>query len=179
MTTQIALLRAVNVGGQTRVAMADLRRLLEELGMGNPRTLLQSGNAVFDSAQIVDAKLEELLEKELDQRFGLQTEVLVRGGEEWSEVLAHNTYPREAEADPSHLLVFFLKGNPGKDSVRALDAQPGPERVSAWGRHLYVTYPEGIGRSRLTNAVIERHVGIRGTGRNWNTVRKLESLAGE
>jgi uncharacterized protein (DUF1697 family) len=177
MTTQIALLRAVNVGGRTKVAMADLRQVLDDLGMKNPRTLLQTGNLMFQSPSALDSQLEELLEVETERRLGLRTDFLVRGAKEWSSVIDRNPFPKEAEADPSHLLVVFLKSAPRAESVRALDSAPEPERVSAWGRHLFATYPEGIGRSPLTMSLIERRVGCRGTARNWNTVLKLAALA--
>ncbi len=176
-TTQIALLRAINVGGHGKVAMSELRALLERLGMANPRTLLQTGNLVFQSPAVVESQLETLLESEAERQLDLRTDFLVRGVREWSSVIAENPFPDEAVADPSHLVVVFLKSEPTDASVRALDSLPGPERMSAWGRHLYATYPEGIGRSRLTMAVIERTLGGRGTARNWNTVRKLQDLA--
>lgn len=177
VTTQIALLRAVNVGGKSKVSMGDLRQLLADVGMENPRTLLQTGNLVFGSPTAVAFDLEQLLETEMEQRLELRTDILVRGVTELSSVIAQNPFPQLAEQDPTHLVVVFLKSAPDDESVRALDAASGPEQVSAWGRQLYATYPEGIGRSRLTMSLIERQAGTRGTARNWNTVLKLAALA--
>jgi uncharacterized protein (DUF1697 family) len=177
MSTQIALLRAVNVGGHAQVAMVELRQMLDDIGLHNPRTLLQTGNLVFHSPSASESELEELLETETERRLGLRTDFLVRGAGEWSSMIAQNPYVKEAEEDPSHLVVVFLKSVPDQESIRALDAAPGPERVSAWGRHLFATYPEGIGRSKLTISLIERKLGARGTARNWNTVLKLAALA--
>ena len=178
MPTYIALLRAVNLGPHNKVAMADLRGLLDELGMEDPRTLLQSGNLVFRSDASKTEELERRLEKEAKARLGLNTDFFVRTAEEWSAVIEGNPFPEEAESDPSHLLVFALREAPKPAAVKALqEAIRGREVVRASGRHAYITYPDGIGRSRLTNAVIEKHLGTRGTGRNWNTVLKLQALA--
>jgi len=102
----------------------------------------------------------------------------VRTREEWKAVIAHNPFPEAAERDPAHLLVMFLKDAPDGEHVKALQgAITGPEVVRAQGRHLYAVYPVDIGHSRLTSTLIERKLGTRGTGRNWNTVLKLGALA--
>lgn len=177
MPTFIALLRAVNLGPHNKVAMADLRGLLTELGMEDPRSLLQSGNLVFRSDHSKTAELEGLLEDEAEARLGLKTDFFVRTAEEWRAVIEGNPFPEKAESDPSHLLVFALREAPKSAAVKALqEAIRGREVVRGKGRHAYVVYPDGIGRSRLTNVVIEKHLGTRGTGRNWNTVLKLQAL---
>ncbi|HEY6538839.1 MAG TPA: DUF1697 domain-containing protein [Candidatus Dormibacteraeota bacterium] len=176
MTAQVALLRAINVGGNASVKMADLRQLVADRGLARARTVLQSGNLVFDSAGVVGSDLEKMLEAALKDRFGLVTDVLVRSATEWSQLIAHNPLPEEARAHPAHLLVVCLKDQPAASGVEALDRVPGPERVRAWTNQLFVSYPDGIGRSRLTMSVIERALGLRGTARNWNTVGRLESL---
>lgn len=91
--------------------------------------------------------------------------------------MARNPFPEEAERDPGHLVVMILKGAPAAHEVKALqDAIRGRELVRADGRAAYVVYPDGIGRSRLTTALLEKKLGTRGTGRNWNTVLKLAAL---
>ena len=178
MTAYVALLRAVNVGGRKPVAMPELRRVLEELGFEGPRTLLQSGNLVFRGQVRSGAGLETLIEAELRKRLGLETDVFVRTAKEWSEIVARNPYRAEAARDPAHLLVLCLKDAPDRERVDALCAAiTGPELVEANGRQLYAVYPDGIGDSRLTVALIEKHLGTRATGRNWNTVVKLAALA--
>jgi uncharacterized protein (DUF1697 family) len=178
MPTQIALLRAVNLAGHAQVAMADLRDLLARLGFADPRSLLQSGNLVFRSGRVSSSALERLLETETEKRLGLQTDFLVRTATEWQAVVAHNPFRREAERDPSHLLVMFLKDSADPERVALLQAaMAGPEVVRADGKQLYAVYPIGVGRSRLTNRFIEKKLGTRCTGRNWNTVLKLWALA--
>jgi uncharacterized protein (DUF1697 family) len=176
VATYIALLRAVNVGGRKPVAMAALRSLATDIELTNPRTLLQSGNLVFGS-EARAGEIETLLETEAQKRLGLDTTFFVRSAREWQAVIARNPFPKDAARDPSHLVVMFLKHAPASSAVAALrTAIKGSEVVRAHARHAYLVYPDGIGTSRLTTAVIERNLGT-GTGRNWNTVRKLAALA--
>jgi uncharacterized protein (DUF1697 family) len=178
MTSCVALLRGINVGGHKQVAMSDLRDMLSGLGFANPRSLLQSGNLVFDcrpgrSAQSV----ERLLEAESVKRLGLDAAFLVRTAEEWRSVIARNPFPKEAEVDPGHFLVQFLKDAPSAANAKALQAAiTGREVLRVKGREAYVVYPDGVGRSRLTNTLLERKLETRATGRNWNTVLKLGAL---
>lgn len=178
MTTHVALLRAINVGGRNRVSMSDLRALLADLGLANIRSLLQTGNVVFDSRGRSPAELERLLAGAAVDRLGLETVFLVRTAGEWDEVVAANPFPAEAESDPGHLVVMPLKEAPDRDRVSELEAAiAGREVIRARDRELYIVYPDGIGRSRLTSAAIERRLATQGTARNWNTVVKLAALA--
>ena len=99
--------------------------------------------------------------------------------EEWAkEVIKNNPFREEAKRDPSHLVAFLLKDAPDAQNVAALQAAiKGPEIARAKGRQAYIVYPDGIGRSRLTSTLIERKIGTRATGRNWNTVLRLGALA--
>jgi uncharacterized protein (DUF1697 family) len=180
MTTFVALLRAVNLAGRNKVRMADLRDFFLTLGMQDVETLLQSGNVVFASGRRSGSALEQLFEREAARQLGLQTSFLVRTAAQWKAIIAGNPFPEEAEADPSHLLVVCMKDAPKRTSVANLrSAIRGRERVVVKGRQAYFVYPDGIGRSRLTAAVIERHLRAGGgTGRNWNTVLKLGALVG-
>jgi len=179
MTIHIGLLRAVNLAGLNKVGMADLRDLLTAIGMEDVKTLLQSGNVVFRSGAQTAAQLEAVLEKALAKRLGLETEFFVRSAADWKAMIAANPFPAEAKRDPGHLLVLFLKDAPSAENVTALQsAIKGREVVKAKGRHVYAVYPDGVGRSRLTSALVERKLGMRGTGRNWNTVLKLGALVG-
>lgn len=176
--TYIALLRAVNLAARNRVGMADLRALLDDLGMQGVRTLLQSGNVVFQSSSRTTTQLERLLEAAAAKRLGLETDFFVRTAGDWTAVIAGNPFRKEAARDPSHLLVVFLKNAPNRAKATLLHrAIIGREVVHVYGRHAYVVYPDGIGRSRLTSTTIEETLGTRGTGRNWNTVLKLGALA--
>ncbi len=175
---RIALLRAINVGGRTG-AMADLRNLLSNLGFGNPRSLLQSGNLVFDAGPQTSSALERILELKIAQQFNLPTDIFIRSASEWKSIIARNPFREEAKRNPSHLVVTVLKSTPTKRTLDELrSAITGPERVHCHGRQAYIVYPNGIGRSRLTNVFLERKLATRGTARNWNTVMKLAVLTG-
>jgi uncharacterized protein (DUF1697 family) len=157
--------------------MSDLGDLLTQLGFADPRSLLQSGNLVFRSDQRTSGALEKLLETGAEKRLGLRTDFFVRTAEEWKAVIAHNPFPDEAARDPGHLVVMFLKDVTDPKNVEALRAAiTGPEIIQAKGRQLYIVYSAGIGRSRLTNVLIEKKLGTHCTGRNWNTVLKLEAV---
>src|SRR5689334_2000366 len=180
MPIYVGLVRAVNLAGKNKLSMSDLRELMAGLGMPDARTLLQSGNVVFRSDLRSPAKVEEILEEAVAQRLGLKTDFFVRTAQEMNTVVADNPFPREAKQDPGHLVVGFLKDAPERAAVSALQkAIVGREVVRAVGRHTYVVYPDGIGRSKLTSALVEKKLGTRGTGRNWNTVLKLQALATE
>jgi uncharacterized protein (DUF1697 family) len=158
--------------------MADLRDLLTGLGFKDVMSLLQSGNVVFTSDAPAGADLEARLEAETHKRLGLQTAFFVRTPRDLDAIIASNPFPKEAKSDPSHLVVMFLKAEPKAGAVENLRAAiRGPELVAATGKHAYITYPAGIGESRLTTAVVEAKLGTQGTGRNWNTVLKLAALA--
>jgi uncharacterized protein (DUF1697 family) len=177
--TLIALLRAINLAGSKTVAMPLLREFFIGLGFADVRTLLQSGNIIFRGETRSANELEYLLEREAKAQIGLDTDFFVRSAKDWKALIDANPFPDEAKSDPSRLLVMFLKDAPDPKSLEALRASiRGPEIVDLVRRQAYIVYPAGIGRSRLTNALVESKLGFRGTGRNWNTVQKIAALAG-
>jgi uncharacterized protein (DUF1697 family) len=178
VTTYIGLLRAINLAGHNKVAMGELRDMLARLGFAQPRSLLQSGNVLFQSRPRTAAQLEKILEDGLRKDFDVDTHFMVRTADEWRGIVERNPFPKEAAGDPGHLLMFCLKDAPDAADVKALQAAiKGREAVRADGRQAYIVFPDGVGRSRLTSALIEKKLGTRGTGRNWNTVLKLHALA--
>jgi uncharacterized protein (DUF1697 family) len=170
------LLRGVNVGGNKKVSMAELRAFAATLGLGDPRTLLQSGNLVFAS-RTTAPKLESILETETQKHFGLETRYFLRTADEWQSTIDANPFRDAAARDPSHLVVLFLRDAPASKAVNALQAAiVGRETVRAVGREAFVVYPDGIGESKATLPMIEKALGTTGTGRNWNTVMKINAL---
>jgi uncharacterized protein (DUF1697 family) len=173
----VAFLRAVNVGGTGKIAMADLKALASDIGLGDTKTLLQSGNLVFVAGAKSPATLEKLLEKEVETRLGLKTVFMVRTGKDMKQILARNPFPAEAKNDPGRLHVYFLKDDATASAVAALNtAIKGREVAKGNGREIYINFPDGMGKSKLTHATIEKHLGTRGTARNWNTVNKLAEM---
>jgi len=180
MPHYVALLRGINVGGRNMVAMTDLRQLLEGLGFADVRSLLQSGNLIFQGKRRASETLERFLEVETKKHLEVSIDYHVRTGDELQAIVADNPFPDEAERDPGHLVVLFLKKAPEARSVQALQsAIQGPEIVHAVGKQLYAVYSAGIGTSKLTNNAIDKKLGSRCTGRNWNTVLKLAALTQE
>lgn len=169
-----AFLRAVNLGGRTSVAMSDLRSVAESCGFLNGRTLLQSGNLVF-SAESGDHKaLETTLTRIANEKIRPGIEFFVRTQEELENLVAANPFQEEAESDPSHLVVLFLREAPLPNDVSEVQTRVhGPERIAVGEKHLYVTYPDGIGESTLPKVPGWKALGGSGTGRNWNTVLKV------
>lgn len=177
MTVHLALLRGVNVGGHKMVSMANLVAFAKALGLAEPRTLLQSGNLVFKSPRS-SAQLERVLETEAPEHLGFPTEFFLRTAAEWRTIIGNNPKSADAKRDPGHFLMVLLKHAPTPKDVRALEAAiTGRERLRVKGREAYIVYPDGVGKSRLTTALIDAKLRTRGTGRNWNTVLKLDALA--
>ncbi|MFJ8586796.1 DUF1697 domain-containing protein [Streptomyces sp. NPDC093595] len=180
-----ALLRGINVGGHRKVPMAQLRALLAELGYGDARTHLQSGNAVFTAAagtapadeQALGAELEQAIEK----HFGFRVDCLVRSGKYLSAVAGACPFPA-AELQGKQLHVTFFSGPVGPERYASLDREAFlPEEFSLGDRALYLYAPEGLGRSKLAEALARPALnkGIVGTTRNWNTVVKLVEMTGD
>jgi uncharacterized protein (DUF1697 family) len=168
----IALLRAINVGGRNSVKMADLKVLMEGLGLTDVRTLLQSGNAVFEGKTT-----EPALEAALKKKTGVEADFVLRTPTDWKKLIAGNPFKQQAKDDPGHLVAFCMKAAPKPADVKALqEAIKGREQVAAKGNNAYIWYPDGIGNSKLTVAIIEKKLNTRGTGRNWNTVLKLAAM---
>jgi len=168
-----AFLRAVNVVGRNVVRMDDLKTLCTDLGYRDVRTLLNSGNVVFNAKRATPKQIEEAIRK----HSKLDIKVMLRTEDELRDVVARN--PFATIRNPSHLLVFVLDREPAAGAVTALrEKYQGPEVFHAAGRELYVDYVEGVGRSKLTSNLIERTLGVAGTGRNWNTVTRLLTFSG-
>jgi uncharacterized protein (DUF1697 family) len=167
VTTYIALLRAVNVGGTGKLPMADLRALCEKVGFTDVRTYIASGNVVFSSA-LSASKARVTLEAALAKRLDKPTQVLIRTADELEAVIEANPFP---EAEPNRLIVVFLSR---EESATVLDGWtiPGRERLALVGRELFVHYPDGMGQSKLKVPFADQ-----GTGRNMNSVRALLEMA--
>jgi len=170
-----ALLRAVNLVKRNRIAMADLRRILGELGYADIATHLQSGNAVFTCDRPAD-ELEQEIADALAVHADLKCAVMVRTGDELAAVQAANPLGREPD-NPSRYFVTFLAARPDATAAAdfsALDLSPD----QAWiiGREAFMWCPNGAGDTRLSSAFLEKRLGVPGTARNWNTVNRLVEL---
>lgn len=169
MTAFVALLRAVNVGGTGKLPMAELRRLCEAAGFAKVATFIASGNVVFESGES-EAAVKRALELQLEAWSGKKLGVAVRTAAEMAAVADDNPF---ADAAPNHTVAIFLDEPPPADAaeqaVRRTD-----ERIALGKREIYVTYPGGMGRSKLRIPAAKQ-----GTARNMNTVRTLARMAAE
>ncbi|MDZ4373707.1 MAG: DUF1697 domain-containing protein [Phenylobacterium sp.] len=172
-----ALMRAVNVGGQGAIPMADLRDLLTERGFDRPETLLASGNALIGTRWDA-AETEARFETALAERFEFKTDVLVRDRAQLAAITDANPFREMAAEAPSRLIVMVLRGEPQGDLATLEPYCQAGERVAVGPGCLFLAYPAGSGTSKLSGAVIERRLGVRGTGRNWNTIGKLLAKLG-
>ncbi len=179
-TGHVALLRAVNVGGRNRIAMADLRELLEGLGYGGVRTHLQSGNAVFAAPGTPSSEhLAGEIEGALVEEVGLTVKVIVRTRSELARAIAANPLLGVAE-DHARLLVTFLSHAPDPEALAALaPAEFEPDVFAVGEREIYAWYPEGVRATKLSNAFWERRLGVVASARNWKTVTRLLELMDE
>jgi uncharacterized protein (DUF1697 family) len=170
-------MRAVNVAGTGRAPMASVVAMLNTLGVTHARSLLQSGNLVFEDRGRSAEALETALQAETLKRLKLATEYFVRAPKDWQRMVDGNPFRAQAVSDPARMHVFFLKTTPAPDAIVALrHAIDGPEIIEpAAGPHLYAYYPDGMGQSKLTNAKIEKYLGSLSTARNWNTVLKVDA----
>ena len=173
MAVIVALLRGINVGGHGQIKMDALRELCESLDVRGAQTYIQSGNVVFKTNERDLERLRKRLEEAIERKFGFRPAVILRTAAEVRTVIAKNPFRTRRDIEPGRLLVMFLAGDPGP--VRQIEANP--EEVRIGGREVYVHYPNGMGRSKLSFALIEKTLGTAGTGRNWNTVQKLLAMA--
>lgn len=176
-TTLIVLIRGINVGGHTKLKMADLKSVCETVGLTNVATYLKSGNVVCESKErpaTVATRVAAALRNTLDLDAG----VVVRTPADLARVIDENPFADAARTEPNRVMVTFLDQTPSRDSAAAFLAKhAGPELLELKGAELYIHYTAGAARSKLTNVAIERALGVTGTARNWNTVTALLEMA--
>jgi uncharacterized protein (DUF1697 family) len=177
MARYAVLLRGINVGGNKKIAMADLRQLLSRLGYTDVVTHLQSGNALFTAPGKPD-QLAADIEAGIVSELGMKVSCLIRTRAQLQAVVAGNPFG-DLATDPSRLLVMFLSGKP--DPARLADLDPAtfaPDLFAVGDRELYLWCPNGISKSKLTPIPWDKRLQLVATGRNWNTVTKLLALTG-
>lgn len=176
MHTYIGLLRGINVGGNHKLPMRELVKLLAGLGLVNVKTYIQSGNVVFQSDRTDRAALAAAISTAIGQQHGFTPALLLLDAQEFQAALAANPFP-EGEAEPKSLHLFFLDAAPQAPNLAALTAvQAANERFALIDKVFYLYAPDGIGRSKLAENVGKGwKVAI--TARNWRTVSQLLELA--
>jgi len=185
MATHVALLRGINVGGNNKVPMADLREVVASLGHTGVSTYIQTGNVLFaaqEGAAADGPALAAGLEQAIERAFGVRLRVVVLSRAELAQVVSDNPYP--AEPNPRYVHAMFFPAEPGpevRESVAAAERQAaekgGRDEATVVGRTLFLHTPDGYGRSELAAQLGRaRGPGTTGTARNWATVTKLLAL---
>jgi uncharacterized protein (DUF1697 family) len=179
MPVFVSLLRGVNLGPHNSVRMADLKPVYESLGLGGIETYVQSGNVAFRAAERKAELLEERIAEAIGLRFGFRPAVILRTAAELRAVIGRRPFAERAGGiDPSKLLVHFLAREPDAATrAKILEIQAAPEEVWMAGRELYIYFPNGMARPKLSMPRVEKTLAIAGTGRNWNTVLRLLEIA--
>lgn len=178
MPIVISMLRGVNVGGHNKIKMDALRALYESLKFTGCQTHIQSGNVIFKTKERNLAKLSSQMQTAMERSFGFRPDVILRTSDELRDVIARNPFAKRRGIEPSKLLITFLVRPPtaqARDNLLRLKTDPEELRID--GRELYIFYPHGIARSKLSSTLIERTLKVSGTGRNWNSVTKMLAIA--
>jgi uncharacterized protein (DUF1697 family) len=172
----VALLRGINVGGKNKLPMKDLVEIFAESGCENPRSFIQSGNVVFEATPGVAAGVSGLIAARIADRFGYRTPVVLRTAEELAAVLAHNPFLAAGIAE-EELHVYFLQDRPDPRRLEQLDPDRSPpDGFAVHGREVYLRLPNGMARTKLTNAYFDSKLATTSTARNWRTITKLVEL---
>ena len=178
MAVLVSMLRGINVGGHNKVNMGELRSLYESLGLQDAQTYVQSGNVVFRTKERNLAALAKRIEEGIERRFGFRVDVIVRTASELRDVIARNPFAKRRAVDPGKLLVTFLANHPSAQARdQVLKINTDPEELHIDGREVYIYFPDGMGRSKLSWPTIGKKLGTTGTGRNWNSVTTLLEIA--
>jgi uncharacterized protein (DUF1697 family) len=179
VTTYVALLRGINLGSRNKIAMADLRELLDGLGHSDVRTHILSGNAIFTSRRRSVPRLAAEIERAIKKRFGFDIAVLVRTRDELEKVVDANPFPA-ARRNPSQCYAIFLSDNVPRAKLDALDpASYAPDEIRHGDRVIYAWLPNGVQGSKVLGLLTDKRLGVTTTNRNWNTTTKLLELAGD
>ncbi len=178
MQKYISMLRGINVSGQKKIKMDALRTLYAALHFKNVKSYIQSGNVIFESDELDTSRLAKQIGAQIEQTFGFLVPIMIRTPEQFQNLLENNPFLGEKTEDIRQLYVTFLdEASP----IGALDAlvkfATKSEEFHLRGKEIYLFYPNGAGRSKLSNNLIERKLGVTATTRNWRTVSKLADLS--
>ncbi len=178
MPVIVSMLRGVNVGTHNRIKMEALRPLYESIGLRDPQTYVQSGNVVFRTDKHDLVALAKRIEDAIEKGFGFRPAGILRTSSDLRDAIARNPFAKRSGIEPNKLLIYFLASDPGDDvRDKVLQLKTEPEEMQLHARELYIYFPNGMARPKMSWAVLERTLNTPGTGRNWNSVAKLLEMA--
>ncbi len=176
MPSHIALLRGINVGGKNKLPMKQLVEIFEELGCTEVTSYIQSGNVIFRAGVTLAREIPDTVSGEIARRFGYKVPVVLRRASGLRQVLARNPL-LQAGMNTKMLAVAFLATRPSAARVRSLDPDRSPpDTFAVHGREIYLCFPNGVARTKLTNQYFDKRLETICTVRNWATVRKLADM---
>ena len=180
MKKYISLLRGINVSGQKRILMNDLKSLYESIGLDGVSTYIQSGNVVFNSDEKNKNKIAELITDSIKLKYGFDVKVLIRTKNELAKITKQNPFLKNEGVDVKRLYVTFLERKPDAKLINNLATDK--ETIDSYkviGMEVYLHVPGGFGRTIYSNNYIEKKLALKATTRNWKTVNKLLQIASE
>ena len=173
--THLALLRGINVAGKNILPMKDLTQIFSAAGCSNVRTYIQSGNVIFDTRGSAP-KIAAAITTEIEKRYGYRVPLVLRTSEQLLQTIRGNPFLPKV-ADQRWLHVYFLAHSPRSAAIATLDpARSAPDAFQVIGQEIYLHLPNGMGRSKLTNAYFDSKLSTVSTARNWATVLKLSEM---
>ena len=178
MNVMISMLRGINVGGHHLIKMEALRTLYASLGLQDAQTYVQSGNVIFRSEEKNLSSLAKKIEAAIEREFGFRPNVILRTQAELRDAMARNPFAARKGIEPNKILLIFLASALSTETITAARAIPcDPEEMHIYERELYIYFPNGMARPKLSMSAVERVLKTSWTGRNWNTVTKLLEMA--
>lgn len=177
MATYIALLRGINVSGQRKIKMDELKILFESLYFKNVRTYIQSGNVVFEDGETDSGLLGKIIEDKILKDLGLEVYVIIRNQVQLKAILRDNPFMTSGNSEISALYVTFLSDYPNDTFLdRIKEVCYTPDEFSFIGREVYLFCPNGYGRTKLNNSFFENKLKLKATTRNWKTINELNEM---
>ena len=177
MTRFVSLFRGINVGGHQLVKMDALKELHTSLNLQDVQTYIQSGNVVFASDNMNVTQIQKDIEDGFAQKFGFPVKVMVRTADEFYVIIEKNPFQKQPMKESKWVVAIFLASDPISTALEDIKkTYTGPEEIHIIGKEAFIYYPEGQGRSKLTNTFLEKKLKTVGTARNWNTVLRLQKM---
>jgi uncharacterized protein (DUF1697 family) len=178
METFISILRGINVSGQKKIQMADLKALYEDLKFKDVTTYIQSGNVIFKGKSSSDQKLAKRIEDAIYERYNFNVPVIIRTVEEMEHAISVNPFLKQSKIDIEKLHITFLAEIPEQENVESIrNINYSPDRFIIIDKEVYLYCPNGYGITKLSNNFFEQKLKIKATTRNWRTVNKLFEMA--